>query len=69
MTEYSTALAQMDLSSFQPLVDSEAKQSNIAIALDAAISRLSIVQDAIDYWNIGQERSGLDTGSDGSAPV
>jgi hypothetical protein len=68
MTQYSEALSQMDLSDFMPQVESEAKQANVAIAIDGAISRLSIIQDACDFWyGGGQER--LVTGSGGSAPV
>jgi hypothetical protein len=66
MTQYTSALSQMNLSSFEPLVDAEAKQSNVDIAIDAAISRLSIIQDACDFWN---GRSSQDTGSGGPAPV
>jgi hypothetical protein len=68
MIEYSSVLSQMDLSSFEPLVDAEALDKSCKVAQDAAISRLCIVQDAIDYWNVGgQERPG--TGLGGPAPV
>jgi hypothetical protein len=58
----------MDLSSVEPLVDAEAKQSSLDIAHEAAVSRLCIVQDAIDHW-YREDRSSPDTGSGGPAPV
>jgi hypothetical protein len=60
MTEFTCALSQMDVSSFEPLVDAEARQSSLDIAHEAAISRLCIAQDAIDYW-YGEDRSSRDT--------
>jgi hypothetical protein len=67
MKQHSAALSSMNLSNFTPLVDGEAKQSHVDIAQEAAISRLCIVQDAYDSWNMG--RNSPDTGSGGPAPV
>jgi hypothetical protein len=66
MLEYSSALSLMNLSSFEPQVDAEAKQSSLSIAHEAAISRLCLVQDAIDFWEL--DSSSPDTGSGGPAP-
>jgi hypothetical protein len=66
MTQYTSALSQMNLSNFVPLVDAGAKGYNVDIAIDAAISSLSIIQDACGFWNGG---SSQDTGSGGPAPV
>jgi hypothetical protein len=46
MRQYSAALGEMDISSFTPLVDGEAKHSHVEIAQEAAISRLCPIQDA-----------------------
>jgi hypothetical protein len=67
MSEFASALSQMNLSSFDPLVDAEAKQSSLDIAQEAAMSRLCIVQDATDYW-YGEDRTSPDTGLGGPAP-
>jgi hypothetical protein len=67
MSELSSALSQMNLSSFEPRVDAEAKQSSLDIAQEAALSRGCIVEDAADYW--GLDRSSPVTGSGGPAPV
>jgi hypothetical protein len=59
MYEFSSALSQMDLSNFEPLVDAEAPDKSCKVAQQAALSRRCIVQDAIDYWNppVAQERA------------
>jgi hypothetical protein len=67
MTECTSALSQTDLSGFEPLVDAEAKQSSLDIAQEAAISRLCIVKDAVDFWYGG--RTGPHTDLGGSTPV
>jgi hypothetical protein len=71
MREYSAALSEMDLSSFTPLVDSEAKQSHLEIAQEAPVSRLYPIQDAYDFWSLLEEqasRSSSGTGS-GAPPL
>jgi hypothetical protein len=65
MSEMASALANMDLSSFEPLVDAEAPEKSCRIARTAALSRRCPVQDATDYW-VGPEEAG--TGSGGSPP-
>jgi hypothetical protein len=52
MQEYSAALVRLDLSSFAPLVDSEARPQCVSIVQQAAISRLCLIQDAQDFWGI-----------------
>jgi hypothetical protein len=56
MNEFATALSEMSLDSFEPLVDVEADDKSCRIAQNAVISRCCPIQDAIDYWNprIGQ---------------
>jgi hypothetical protein len=55
----------MDLSRFEVFADVEATDKACRISHLAAVSRLRIIQDAIDYWS-GQEEA--DTGSGGPAP-
>jgi hypothetical protein len=68
MSHYLAALNEMDLSSFTPLIDGEAKQSHVSIAQEAAVSRLSPIQDAHDFWSLLEDRRSPVTGSGGSAP-
>jgi hypothetical protein len=65
MHEFAAALSSMNLSSFEPQVDSEASDKSYRIAHNAAVFRLCPVQDAIDYWGSQEEAA---TGSGGSAP-
>jgi hypothetical protein len=66
MTLFSGALSSMNLADFQPPPSAEAKQDDIEIADEAAISRLRPIQDGLDYWQ--EHRSSAATGSGGSAP-
>jgi hypothetical protein len=50
MQQYAAALSDMDLSSFEPLVDSEAPDKACQIAQMAAASRRLPIQDAPDFW-------------------
>jgi hypothetical protein len=62
MQEYSAALVGQDLSSFAPLVDSDARAQCVSIARQAAISRLCLIQDAQDFWRLQEkDRSSPDT--------
>jgi hypothetical protein len=66
MGRFSNSPSTMDLSDFQPLVNAEAKQSDLETAEDGAISRLRPIQDGLELWGI--HRSSGDTGSGGPAP-
>jgi hypothetical protein len=66
MKRFSCALSELDLSDFTPQVSAEAKQIDLEIAEDAAISRLHRVQDGFDFWEMS--RSSSVTGSGASAP-
>jgi hypothetical protein len=68
MSEFAAALSQMDLSLFEPSVDSEAREKSCRVAQQAALSRRCIVQDAIDYWNQREAQERMVTGSGASAP-
>jgi hypothetical protein len=61
MRHYADALRSMDLSSFEPLVDSEAPDKACRIATIAAASRTLPIQDARDFWNAPEE-CGTDSG-------
>jgi hypothetical protein len=50
MTEMASALANMDLSSFEPFADAEAPEKSCRIAQTAALSRRCPIQDVTDYW-------------------
>jgi hypothetical protein len=65
MKRLSASLSTMGLSDFHPSVASEAKQSDVETAEDAAISRLRPTQDRLDLWE--NHRSSDVTGS--GAPV
>jgi hypothetical protein len=54
MRRFSSALSSMNLKHFTPQVNAEAKQSDVEIAEDAAISRLHPDQDGLDFCE-GQE--------------
>jgi hypothetical protein len=70
MHQYTTALSSLNCEDFEPLVHAEAKDSDVAIASEAVISRLLAIQDGPDLWScIPQEdRSSPGTGSGASAP-
>jgi hypothetical protein len=63
MSEMASALSNMNLSSFEPMVDAEASDKSCRIASNAAVSRLCPIQDAVDYRNPGnaQESSATDS--------
>jgi hypothetical protein len=50
MSEFTSALGEMDLSSFVPVSDVEADDKSCRIAQTAALSRRCPIQDAADYW-------------------
>jgi hypothetical protein len=50
MRFYAEALSHMDLSSYEPAVDSEAPEKSFRIATQAALSRRKPIQDAHDCW-------------------
>jgi hypothetical protein len=68
MNEMASALSQMGLSSFGPLVDAEAPDKSCRIATNAAISRMCPIRDAADYWNPGNALEMSDTVLGGPAP-
>jgi hypothetical protein len=68
MEEYSAALVGQDLSSFAPLVDSEARAQCVSIAQQAAISRLCLIQDARDFWGL-QDKDRSSPGTDGPSSL
>jgi hypothetical protein len=70
MNLYTTALSSLDCSDFTPRVHADAKDSDVGIAIEAAISRLLPIQDGTDLWScIPQEdRSSPATGSGAPAP-
>jgi hypothetical protein len=51
---------------FEPRPVAEAKQSDIEISEDAAISRFGPIQDGLDYWQ--EHRRSAATGLGGPAP-
>jgi hypothetical protein len=65
MNRFSEALSTMDLSDLQPLVSAEALAKNVETVEDAAISRLRLVQDGLDFWGV---HGGAVTGSRAPAP-
>jgi hypothetical protein len=67
MLQYSVALEAMNLENFTPLVNGEAKLSQVETAHQAAISRLCPIQDAYNFWGLGRSSPG--TGSGGPAPL
>jgi hypothetical protein len=71
MTHYSEALIQLDCDGFEPLVHAEAKDSDVGIATEAAISRLFPIQDDPDLWStiLDKDRSSPAIGSGAPAPV
>jgi hypothetical protein len=67
MRKFSQALATMRHKSFLPKSAAEAKQSDLHIAEDAALSRLRPVPDGPDQWVV--HRSSADTGLGGPGPL
>jgi hypothetical protein len=63
-SEFASALSSMDLSDFEPLVDSEASDKANRIARNASKSRKCPIQDAQDYWVPRRESANMG----GSAP-
>jgi hypothetical protein len=55
MGYYAEALSHMNLSSFEPAVDSEAPDKSLRIATQAALSRRKPIQDAQDLWEPRRE--------------
>jgi hypothetical protein len=49
MRQYSAVLSLLDLKDFEPLVHAGAKDSDVGIATEAAISRLLPIQDGPTY--------------------
>jgi hypothetical protein len=67
MKLFSQALSGMSRqAAFEPKAAAEAKQDNIEISDEAAISRFRPIRDGIDYWQ--EPRSSANTDSGGSAP-
>jgi hypothetical protein len=52
MKHFSSALSKLALTDFTPRVSAEAKQSDLEIAEDAAVSRLRSMQDGPDMWEL-----------------
>jgi hypothetical protein len=65
MAKFTQALVAMKHKSFVPRSAAEAKQSDLHIAEDAALSRLRPIPDGPDQW--GMHRSSSDSGSAGPA--
>jgi hypothetical protein len=57
MGYYAEALSHMNLSSFEPAVDSEAPEKSLRIAIQAALSRRKQIQDAQDLCEPRRERA------------
>jgi hypothetical protein len=70
MAHYSAALSSLNCDSFEPFVHAEAKDSDIGIATEAAISRLRPIHDGPDIWSsiLQEGRSSQGTGLGASAP-
>jgi hypothetical protein len=66
MTHFSAALWTMSLKEFVPHPAAKAKDTDVKIATEAAISRLLPIQDGDGQWEV--HRSSADTGSGGAAP-
>jgi hypothetical protein len=66
MTRFSAALSTMNLSEFEPHPAAEAKDTDVKIATEAAISRLLPIQGGDDQWEV--HRSSAATESGGDAP-
>jgi hypothetical protein len=62
MTQYSVSLGQLNCDSFEPLVHAEAKDSDIGIATEAAMSRLFPIQDGPDLWSSVTQEDGSSPG-------
>jgi hypothetical protein len=58
MSHFAAALSPMDLSNFEPMVDSEAPDKSCRIATQAALSRRKPIQDAPDFWGPRRESAG-----------
>jgi hypothetical protein len=67
MTQFSQALAEMNLDPFVPKSAAEAKESDLRTSEDAAPSRLLPIQDGPDQWEIC--RSSRRTGSGRPPPI
>jgi hypothetical protein len=66
MALFSQAFAAMTLDEFTPQPAADAKQTDLEISKDAALSRLRPIQDGPDLWQ--EHRSSAATDSGGSAP-
>jgi hypothetical protein len=66
MAKFSRALAKMRHKSWTPKSAAEAKQSDLHIAEDAALSRLRPIPDGSDQWEVHLRICG--TGSGAPAP-
>jgi hypothetical protein len=65
MNSFSEALSTMDLAGFTPLVAAEASEKAVQLSEEAAISRLGLIQDGLDFWGV---HGGAVTGSGAPAP-
>jgi hypothetical protein len=66
MRIFSAELSSMNLDAFEPLPAAEAKQTDIEISDEPAVSRLRPIQDGLGSWQ--EHRSSAATGSGGPAP-
>jgi hypothetical protein len=66
MKRFSAATSGLDLRDFTPQVSSEAKQSDLETAEEAATSSLCPIQDGFDFWELS--RQSLRTGMGAMAP-
>jgi hypothetical protein len=64
ISAFSRALSAMDDDSFTPRPSAEAKQAELEMAEDAALSRVRLIQDGPDFWH----RSSAATELGGQAP-
>jgi hypothetical protein len=69
MRHYAVALSTLNLSSFEPLVHAGAKNSDVGIATEAAISRLLPIHDGPDLWEDIQRESRSSLGTGLGAPT
>jgi hypothetical protein len=70
MRHYTVALISMNLSDFEPILHAKAKESDVGIGTEAAISRILPIHDGPDLRGGIQKmsRSGSDTGSGAPGP-
>jgi hypothetical protein len=66
MVKFSQALAAMRHKPFEPKSTAEAKEFDLRIAEDAALSRLRPIPDGPDQWASGRSSSGTDAGGPGA---